>query len=416
MQAAAPFPRLDALPHRPAPVPALPGMPPAEAAITAASAALCRIYDRLDLPVEVHRDAVLHPVGPWRGDARPGGAADASGAFLPASGHYQGADTQPIVRLPAAPPPPEEALDETVAWGGFLRAHHGHFVIDGLARLWHRPPGLRVAVMAEHAGFSPVMWAMLTAAGFDRRDLLLLERPVRVRELVLPYPSSIAFRHSSAAWVATTRGIGDAVARPGQRTTQPLYLSRVRSSAHPRIRGIAGESALEAALRAAGFAVAYPEDLDLATMVGLVRRHGVIVGAVGTALHWSAFVDGPTRLVGIAATDVPATYLASDAATGTGATYVWGRDEAIAPPDAPPLRPEHVPVALDVTAVLGHLRDLGLVPGDRAVPPAQSGRGAVEAEYLGYWHRTLREYAALRRGEPGYAAAAEAVARRLGAG
>jgi hypothetical protein len=411
-----PFPALAALPAR-VPGPArLHRFPAAAAAEAEGVRGTLRHLQVTELPVTTWRNAVLHPLGPWLGDWWQGGAQDEHGAFIPETGLYHWAQSVRVASLEGGDPqPPVETLNETLVWGGFLPAHHGHFIIDSLARLWRWPvPGARrLACIGKPDEYNPVMWDMLAKAGVPRDAILMLDRPTRVRELIVPYPSSLCYALSSDAWAATVRRVGDA-AVPGAvtRTSQPLYLSRSRFATAGYARGIAGEAVLEQVLRQAGFAVAYPEELDLTQAIALIRRHETVVAQLGSALHWTAFAEAAPRIIGIAATPVPASYMLCDSAIGAEAQYIWGPDAAIAAPRVPAIDAAQHSVALDVTAVVHELESIGLLPAGTAIPAA-GRRPRVEAQYLRHWHRILGEYARKRPEEPGFATAQAEVAARL---
>ncbi len=411
-----PFPALATLPFR-VPGPArLHRFPAAAAAETEGVRGTLRHLQVAELPVTTHANAVLHPLGPWLGEWWQGGAQDADGAFIPETGLYHWAQSVPVASLQGGQPqPPVATLDESLVWGGFLPAHHGHFIIDSLSRLWRWPVAgaRRLACIGKPDEYNPVMWDMLVKAGVPRDAIVMLDRPTRVRELVVPYPSSLCYALSSDAWAATVRRVGDqAVPGTVERSGQPLYLSRSRFATAGYARGVAGEAVLEQTLRQAGFAIAYPEELDLAQAIGLVRRHETIVAQLGSALHWTAFAAAPPRIVGIAATPVPASYLLCDSAIGAEAHYLWGPDAAIAAPAVPMVNAAQHSVALDLPAVVQDLQGLGLLPAGTAIPPA-GRRPRVEAQYLRYWQRVLGEYVRKRPEDAGFAAAQAAVAARL---
>ncbi len=411
-----PFPDLAALPSRVPEAARLHRFPAAAAAETEGVRTTLRHLTVTELPLTRYANAVLHPLGPWLGEWWQGGAQDQHGAFIPESGLYHWAQSARVASLEGGDPlPAQETLEETLVWGGFLPAHHGHFIIDSLARLWRWPvPGAhRLACIGKPDEYSPVMWDMLAKAGVPRDAILMLDRPTRVRELIVPYPSSLCYAISSDAWAATVRRVGDA-AVPGAvaRTAQPLYLSRSRFATAGYARGVAGEAVLEQVLRQAGFAVAYPEELDLAEAIALVRRHETVVGQLGSALHWTAFADTAPRIIGIAATPVPASYMLCDSAIGAEAHYIWGVDAGIAAPTVPAIDAAQHSVALDVAAVVGELASLGLLPAGTAIPAA-GRRPRVEAQYLRYWHRILGEYARKRPEDAGFVAAQAEVAARL---
>ncbi len=411
-----PFPALATLPAR-VPGPArLHGFPDAAAAETEGVRTRLRHLEVTELPVSTWRNAVLHPLGPWLGEWWQGGAQDETGGFIAETGLYHWAQSIRVASLEGGDPqPPVETLDESLVWGGFLPAHHGHFIIDSLARLWRWPvPGARrLACIGKPDEYNPVMWDMLAKAGVPRDAILMLERPTRVRELIVPYPSSLCYAMSSDAWSATVRRVGDA-AVPGRlrRSSQPLYLSRSRFATTGYARGVAGEAVLEQVLRQAGFAVAYPEELDLPQAVALVRGHETVVAQLGSALHWTAFAEAAPRIIGIAATPVPPSYLLSDSAIGAEADYIWGPNAGIAAPEVPGVDAAQRSVALDVAAVVGGLESLGLLRPGTAIPPA-GRRPRVEAQYLRYWHRILGEYARKRPEDATFSAAQAEVAARL---
>jgi Glycosyltransferase 61 len=204
-------------------------------------------------------------------------------------------------------PQPERELDEEVLYLGLLFGHYGHFLLESLARIWAIAavdPSVRVVFhpatvrLAEGRPAPRVswMWRMLEAFGVPYERLLILERPTRIRRLLVPEPLHElgVFSHERAA--EPFRALAARVLECGGAgvADQPVYLSRrLLPSAQ---RQTVGEAELENVLQENGVLVAHPQAMTLADQVRLFNRHADILATDGTAAWGMLFALGAPRM------------------------------------------------------------------------------------------------------------------------
>lgn len=192
--------------------------------------------------------------------------------------------------------------DSLLFLGNVDNAHFGHWLTEGISRLW---PLL-------DSEFSPrIVWAtsflgrlqrlrysklLVGAAGnhwrhslsaFNIQDkrLLSLSRPTQIRKLLVPSPSMQNRAQIHPLHLEVGHRIGSHLLK-GQvnaQSGQPVYFSRCRLP--PSKRKIVGESLIEEYCRKRGALIVYPEKLSLAEQVEMVDKHDVFIGPVGSAFH-----------------------------------------------------------------------------------------------------------------------------------
>ncbi|REC53517.1 glycosyltransferase family 61 protein [Rhodosalinus sediminis] len=191
-------------------------------------------------------------------------------------------------------------------FGGHLRGHFGHFLVESSARLWalERLQGridsviympfrgkLRPArkVISSYRWFFDVLGINTPIQTFDHAV-----RPERlfVPEMGFGWGARYA---GSPAYRAFMRSRLEAATEP--RGGEKLYISRSRLLP---VRGrVLGESAIEAAMAANGYEIFHPQKASIEEQVARYRAARDIVALDGSALHLAAFVMPPGGRVAI---------------------------------------------------------------------------------------------------------------------
>ena len=183
-----------------------------------------------------------------------------------------------------------EEVKTTVIYGGniFLN-HYGHFLIDGVSRLWYAlkeqnypiiidlPRGIRNK--KTHIDY------FYEALNIDSRRFISFLKPVKFKKIIVPERSielggSNAYEIHKLIPENVAKNIVSEMIKP---TDQPLYLSRAKLPEDRRL--ILNERDVEDKLRDKGYAVIYPEELSLVEQIRLINRHNVVIGPGGSALH-----------------------------------------------------------------------------------------------------------------------------------
>jgi len=232
------------------------------------------------LVAHLHQGVTLLPVRRTPGEARPYdyGAHAADGAPIAALEHrWIG------MRAPEAA---RRRLLGTAIYAGPAMMHFGHFLIEGLARLWalRRHPELPIlwhpmAFPFAHGHWPGWMERLVAMAGLGGNSHHLIREPLAVERLIVPelgYEISERLHPEQAAALAV---VPDCGATPGLR----IWLSRA-DLPHPYERAD-GEAAIEAILAAAGWRVVRPEALPIKEQAQVFMRADVVAGMAGSAFH-----------------------------------------------------------------------------------------------------------------------------------
>ncbi|MCA3415671.1 MAG: glycosyltransferase family 61 protein [Roseomonas sp.] len=229
---------------------------------------------------ELH-DVTLAPVrspqGPWGKHFL--GVFDRHGQFLDGFAHpWCGVDA-----MPAAPIAPYAG---TAIYGGLAMHHVGHFLLEGLSRLWclQRYP--------EH----PILWhwidlpiphpddrgwqkELIGLLGLAKHRHIFLRQPLRVERLLLPSPGFLSGQFIHAVQAAALGCVSGPETVSGKR----VWLSR---SALPHQLGrVAGEDQVEALLSAQGWTILHPERESMRRSAEIFHEAEVVSGFIGTAFH-----------------------------------------------------------------------------------------------------------------------------------
>lgn len=225
------------------------------------------------------------------------GVLDKDGVFCPYSRTFMGpkrGTLEPVL----APDQTPKLLSGTYLYGGYLRSHFGHFLLESTPRYWalsefegqidgiiftpFRSGGLRKA-KNRYQSFLNLM------GGFA--PLKLVRLPTQVERLIVADPG---FGHNhrmvgSPKYRAYSRGqVARAISPKGP---ERLYISR---SGLPDARGgIFGETLVEKMLEANGFTVFHPQQHSAEDQLAHYMAAKQLVALDGSALHMAAYALQP---------------------------------------------------------------------------------------------------------------------------
>lgn len=202
-------------------------------------------------------------------------------------------------------------LDGTYVFCGILDSHYGHAITEGISRLWavdelnaKKIKGVifvgrneRNAKTAKNMGFNSFLLEHLKSYGLD--VVINIENLIKVKELVVPSQEIVFGVKVSNKPLCFLRGalnLFDFFDKNKDKKKKKIYLSRSRLCGE---RNMINEIDLEVKLRGAGFEIIYPEVLSFSEQVKIYSEAGVVVGAEGTALLNSIFMDNKVKVISI---------------------------------------------------------------------------------------------------------------------
>jgi hypothetical protein len=183
-------------------------------------------------------------------------------------------------------PPHRIRATREVVWVGPLQQHFGHFLLEGISRLWFLREREQIALTLPENPFRapPFRDDFLDGLGRSSRDFLFPRRPTWFSRVVVPaqsltYRGSAHRAHRTVAQSVAHRLCGDLP----ERSDRPVYLTRQFLPAESRRS--ASEATLVRELERRDFLVVSPERIGLREQVKLFERHSLIVGMMGSAFH-----------------------------------------------------------------------------------------------------------------------------------
>jgi capsular polysaccharide biosynthesis protein len=217
-------------------------------------------------------------------------------------------------------------FEQSAVYLGPISRHYGHFIVESLARAWvilgssFQDKSFLVHVRDSSILDIPYIRRIFDAMGVFRDRVVSFERPTLVRELLVPSPSIQAGSHVYAIYRDTMQYIAEScVPERSARTDQPLYVSRTQYKANRRSH--LGELHVEEYIADRGGRVFHPQAHPIEAQIEAFRRHKVIVGINGSAMHNLAFSDHPVRSVQLARRMISPTYFLIDDCFDIESTY-----------------------------------------------------------------------------------------------
>lgn len=196
--------------------------------------------------------------------------------------------------------PPEDLgrdmvhLRGTWLYGGHWMPEFGHFITETVTRLWPDPRPVAGVVYHRFVGteaIKPWQTTLITRAGWGAAQTLVNTRWARVDHLVVPsrtvFLSSMVHPTAVRQWERMS---------PNAHTAgEPVFLSRSRLTSDPRRTRT--DPLLDREFAARGFRVFHPQEHPVDEQIRVASQAPVLAGAVGSALHLSAFASPDCRTI-----------------------------------------------------------------------------------------------------------------------
>lgn len=179
-----------------------------------------------------------------------------------------------------------EYIDEDVVFIGALPKHYGHFIIEGLARLWfylELSNRKYRAVYISGEGDDQFL-ELLEFFGLSMNEVSKIERPTRFRTVIVPEQSIRLHDYFHRNYKLTIDRIKASVL--------PASNDKVYFSKHERKNDRAiGEKPFEDVLKQNGYAICYPELMSLRETIAVLKGAKTFVASSGTNSHNAIFLE-----------------------------------------------------------------------------------------------------------------------------
>lgn len=194
-----------------------------------------------------------------------------------------------------------EYRDETVVYCGYLVNHWGHFLIEGVTRLWYflendRRVDKYVFFLDEHEereikGNYREFLELLKI--WDRLEII--NRPTTYREVIVPELGI----HMRTAYTPKLVKVFDAAADsvvpdPSWETPEKIYFSR--SQFQKGLPFESGYDTLDNFFAKNGYTILYPEKVPLSRMIHYIRNSKVVASLSGSLPHNMLFANQGQRV------------------------------------------------------------------------------------------------------------------------
>ncbi|GJD79210.1 glycosyltransferase family 61 protein [Methylobacterium gregans] len=262
--------------------------------------------------VEAYFDAYLVPAVGFPDNDPLWGVYRSDGKLIEAAAHKRGPGRLLLGQSETLGTSTEfHTVDGPGIYGGLTIPHFGHYLLSTLSRYWTDLradfPGSKIYIhtMEDLGGWlaRPFVRQTLSALGFQDSDFVPIDRPMRLRHLIVPASSFIEQSVAFQAYGETGRLVGERLCgAPPKVRSEPVYLSKEQLAGG--VWTADNESDLVEALREAGVRIVYPETLSLPEQTRIFAEHRTIIGLAGSALHTSLLSGGGHRLIGLYPTEM----------------------------------------------------------------------------------------------------------------
>lgn len=193
-------------------------------------------------------------------------------------------------------------MDQDVIFAGFgLTFHFGHFLIEGMSRIWttlDKKYDKFKYVFVEKPGVKlpKYVYRFMNMLGIPDENIILVNKTTRFRNIVVPDQSVDIARYSSHKMGRIYNKISsNCLPSTNFININKVYLTRTAMGK----RRTFGEEQIQNIFAKNGFTVISPEKLSLDTQIQIIKNASVVAGLAGTALHLAAFMKPGSTLIQI---------------------------------------------------------------------------------------------------------------------
>lgn len=182
-------------------------------------------------------------------------------------------------RLRTGPPVP---LQGKFLYGGPLKCHFGHVMVDSIIRLWAFDRSRHDGVLFASLDVArPPDWIhdIFDIFGVGRTDVALITAPTVVAELDFALPGSRLTEGPTKAYLEYLESLP---LRPAAGTPPKIYFGR---SHIPSKGTVCGETYFGELLAAEGFEYVKPEEYDIHTQAAMIANAEVVVFPEGSSIY-----------------------------------------------------------------------------------------------------------------------------------
>lgn len=185
-------------------------------------------------------------------------------------------------------------INETVvfAGGGYIFSHFGHFLLEGLARMYptldakYKNYKFVFVVGRKTKSLPRFVMNFLSGLGIGPDRIILINKTTRFAGVCVPPQGSVITQYISPIMNNVFDRIARNMGNEKIKTFDKIYLSRGKMNDGRTF----GEGAIEKIFSKNGYKIIYPETLPLSHQITLAHNCKYMAGTAGTALHLALFM------------------------------------------------------------------------------------------------------------------------------
>ncbi len=193
-------------------------------------------------------------------------------------------------------------LDEDVIFGGALRGHFGHFMLEGFCRLWYviQHPELKqkILFLPYRGRHRPWFDEFFRLMGLEKERIIYVDdKPIQCRSITIPEQSCYAPSMFMKEFLTPYQAIKEHVT-PSE--YKKIYFTRTSYDAPQKSLNQAhcfNEKYFEDFFESRGFKIVAPEKLSIEEQISLVMGADEIASTMGTLTHWALFCKPTAKFI-----------------------------------------------------------------------------------------------------------------------
>lgn len=183
-------------------------------------------------------------------------------------------------------------IDEDVVFLGALPKHYGHFILEGLSRLWFclNPENINYKCVYISGDGEDRFNDCFKLFGLEEESIIKIRKPTRFRTVIVPEQSIRLHDFYHIKYKETIDKIKGGV--------KPVDIEKVYFSKGKIINNRAvGEASIEEVFLKNGFRTFYPESLNMYEVISILKGCKVFAATSATNLHNSIFMNDDNTFI-----------------------------------------------------------------------------------------------------------------------
>ena len=233
-----------------------------------------------------------------------GGVVDNKMNFVKNSQFYRANKGGSLLDSYQFSPNDAEYIDADVLYAGVLINHFGHFLVEGLSRLWYWcenvDKNLHIAfLMPKNQPIFPQFWEFMNLLGIDRNKVHIIKKVTKFNKIYVPYQAHVLDTSYNEKFTIPYRHISSKVSAKNK---EKYYISRSKFKGGTLCLG---EYLFENMYKKNGFKIVHPEKLSLKEQIYVMKNASELAGISGTGMHMALFADDNIDITILERTDNP---------------------------------------------------------------------------------------------------------------